>query len=199
MTTVHKVNDFEVIKKREGLYAFSNMPFLDEYLSNTTLKFSKNGNKIEIFTETVQSLRQYLEVRRNRSVEDCIKIIYDLGAQILLLERNGEGILFFDLDDIIVINDKFFLFVNTSKIMPIHDDRLSIRSIYDISLFTAPELKAISRLPATAPISVTYYSLALLIIYCLNIDIEILKYSKIYAFLKRCMAPEPEDRVFLFI
>ena len=52
MTTVHKVNDFEVIKKQGGVYSFSNMPFFDEYLSNTTLKFNKNGDKIEVFETT---------------------------------------------------------------------------------------------------------------------------------------------------
>ena len=199
MTTVHTVNDFEVNKKQEGVYAFSNMRHLSEYLSNTTLKFNKNGDKIEVFAESLQSLRQYLEQQRDRSVQDCIKMIYDLGSQILFLERKGEGILFFDLDDIIVLNDNFFLFVNASKLMPIHDERLSIRSLYDISSFIAPELKEISHLPASVPISVAYYSLALLIIYCLNIDIEILKYSKIYAFLKRCMATDPAERIFLFI
>jgi hypothetical protein len=126
-------------------------------------------------------------------------MVYDLGEQILFMERNNRGFLNFNLEDIIVIDDHYFLFLSQEIYSLTSKKQLEINHPFILSNYSAPELGKIKELPATVSHKTVYYSLASIILYCLRVNLETLLPSKLYFFLERCLKEDPNDRIFLSI
>ena len=56
--------------------------------------------------DTVQTLPQLLSYKKNITYEQSLKMIQDLGNQLISLERRGKTIAFYSLDDVIVIGSR---------------------------------------------------------------------------------------------
>lgn len=138
-----------------------------------------------------------------------------LGIQLEVLAKFNKSFLFFDIDDISVINDQWYIInsydESNNKVVSINsgtddsDNYITITNpIYFNSDFMAPELINFykdknKKLPFVTNISCIYYSVALLILHFLELDLEDLLDSPLYFFLKRSMEKDENNRFFLFV
>ena len=137
--------------------------------------------------------------------QTAIKFMLNLGNQISTLIDNNYGILFFSLHDIIVVNNTF-LITNLSKIVSLNKNNLLILTEpIQFDGFLAPEIEKEKNnnisLPFKINHNVSYYSAALLCLYCLDIDKNMYSIynTKLYYLLHRCMEHNYENRIFLYI
>ena len=141
-----------------------------------------------------------------------LRLALCLGAQLAELSGNEEqlgekyGVLFFNLNDILVINEECFLLTNLAKILPIEEeDMLVLRKPLALNGFLAPELVGAKSLPLRVQQSCAFYSLALLCLKALALDkkenesMDALYGSKLYYFLQRCLETNPKKRRFLYV
>ena len=201
MSVIHKVGNIVVKKIADNRHSITDTPFFSNFLSATHFQSTQEkDNFIHFRASTIQSLAQYLSEAKDVNNVFCLKMVEDLGAQILFMERNSQGFLFFNLEDIIVIDQHFFLFLNTEYVFSLDSQKnLEINRPFRLSEFSAPELKSIQELPTTISYKTIFYSLAAIILHCLQVDLETLKPTKLFYFLERCLEEDPTNRMFLYI
>ena len=169
-----------------------------------------NDKKLTIKATSIKPLSIFIKEHGGMIPYDsAIEMLFDLGNQLQTLERFYMGIPFIDISDVIVVNDKNFFYLNDSKIIDIKNQQIEIDVPYKKSMFFSPELKNISSLPAYISYKSGFYSLALLVIYCLlnkNADntnklniLAPLNTSKLYWALLRMLENNPKDRYYLII
>lgn len=176
-------------------------------------------NSIFFTAASVQTLSEYLKTRTNNkmSERECAKLIYNLTTQIQYLEENEYILYGYNLNDILVINEQTFIVANPQYILPLESETKSIVFCSPIikPVFGNQELIELTNLPSSVHYKSSYYSLGLLVAFCLlnknliqnglKTDKEIetilhpIKYSKVYWFIKRCLNKRYEQRVLLFI
>jgi hypothetical protein len=127
----------------------------------------------------------------------CVNLIKSLVTQITHLEASGINILGFSPDDILVVDDKIFIAINANHSAYICNNMLKWCSTASLPVFSAPELHDIKTLPAIIPLSAWKYSLGLLILNNLKMDLDKMAYSKLRAFIMRCLDEDPENRFVL--
>ena len=207
MSVIHETGDIIVKKVSDSEYTITNTPLFEHILSSNGFQPIKNGEEnsdssnIFMFeASSVETLKEMLRHTKDINNEFCLKMIYDLGMHILFFERNDQGIVGFNLEDIIVINKGVFLFLNQEMVFAINNkNQLKIDHIFEKSEFSAPELNVITELPAETYNTASYYSLAKIILYCLRVDLNKLQPTKLFNFLDRCLKETPSDRIFLYI
>ena len=131
-----------------------------------------------------------------------------MGNQLQSLKVFNLGIPFFELDDIIVIDGKHFLLVNTARILTIKNEQLTIDTPYKRNAFFSPELQKMQEIPSQINWKSGYYSLASMVTYCLTgkyvLDnkeelLDKLVETKLYWALMRCLEHQSQDRYYLII
>jgi hypothetical protein len=167
--------------------------------------------EIQIEAESIKPLSECIPLDYHM----CEKLILDIGLQLAELHKINKSIFFLNIDDIVVIDNEFFLLSKLTYIADVNSKE-SLTLTYPIQfskkdeMFLSPELsESINAkvLPFEIPISSVYYSLAKICIYCLQlqdnllepINLEPIKDSKLYFFLERCLVINPQDRFFLYI
>jgi len=172
-----------------------------------------DNDNISISAKSIFTLADFIKNKQYKELDyqDVEKLIMDIGSQMVILKKYKKGLFFMNLEDIIVINERFFLLNSLEHVLNIDKKHINnneqIKLTYPITFskfdkqFLAPELYYIGELPFISSISVGYYSLAKLCIFCLGLgdNIEPLMGSKMYYFLERCLETEPKDRFFLYI
>ena len=133
------------------------------------------------------------------------------------LERNGCGFFKLSFEDIIIIesnlkrefvdgdNDSgsflYFAYLNPYHIKQINKGNIIFNSPFIMDCFCAPEILALSVIPAAVSYKCFYYSLGVLVIHCLGLgldsDLELIYDTKLYWLLKRIMVIEPNKRILL--
>jgi hypothetical protein len=205
---------------KTGLLNRTNIPaFLD-----------KNTNTILFTAETVQTLSSYLETikttttnpiskinsktKYNKMSEpECAKLIIHLTTQIKYLEDLNYVLYGYDLNDILVINGDTFIIANSNYILPVENNMFFFYNPNIMPFFSSLELLNLTSLPASIHYKSSYYSLGVLVVFCL-LNRQLLEtmndkmieailspvyYSKIYWFIKRCLNKNCEERVLLYI
>lgn len=136
------------------------------------------GGAIHIMTTSVQRID---EMEFNYDM--LVVLVQCLINQILYLEKRRVTFTGFELADIVsVCGGKYFFIANCSNL-----------TSYDLVLpfvkptFTTPEIKNLVKLPAQLSPFTARYSLGVLVISLLGGSIEIIKYTKLYWFLHRCI------------
>ena len=198
----------DFIKKlAEKKYTINYNTYLKLFLSKYDLIISTTPTEITFQADSVESLDGYIKNNFLKD-NDVHKFIYDLGYQIMALKDDDMGILYFSLKDIIIINSNYFLFINPNKLFAMHGDdsdiKLSTAMTYNSkdNDFVPPELLESSDLSKTSWVRGqvgSYYSLAKIILFVFNLELENLYYTKLYFFLKRCLEHIPNKRVFLYL
>ena len=182
--------------------------YIINFLARNNILISVTNEFITFGVDTISILQNKLD---DKFIE---KFIYDIGSQILYLKDEKIAIQYFSIEDIVVINSDIFLFINPNKLFKLLDkkdikleksDKL-IKSytygIIDYSLiktdshFIPPELR--EKNPYLYYTS-SYFSLAKLILYIFQMQLDTLYYTSLYYFLNRCLEPIPENRIFLYI
>lgn len=189
-----------------------NNKYIINFLARNNLLISVTNDKITFGVDTLVSLKEPLD-------DNIVKnFIYDIGSQIFDLKDENIAIKYFSITDIVVINSDIFLFINPTKLFTllskknINPERIdrTIKS-YEYGLidsvlinkddrFLPPELRE-KNLEKNSYVYYTssFYSLAKLILFIFDIQIEDIDYTSLSFFLKRCLENKPEDRIFLFI
>lgn len=136
------------------------------------------------------------------NINDIIRVELDSQTQI-----GGTG------------NDVIFLYLNTQDFLSIEDKKTKILKPFDKKhIFISPELKNINSFPIQIHINSQLYSLAILTCYCgewnknqkkyenieQNIDffkeyLSNISNTKLYWALLRCLEPNPQQRIYLYI
>lgn len=222
MKVVYNKNNTKLQQKTKNKWIFSvewegenrkfwlNFPF--QLLKIVEQK--KEGDIIKKFTikaDTITSLKDLLKKYKNKLPYDlCMELLYNIGNQLQTLERFYLGIPYIDLDDIIVVNEKTFLFLNSDKIIDIKSQQIEISEPIKKSAFFSPELLKINKIPAKISFKSSFYSLGSLIIFCFynkfvnnsnNIEDQIksLTNTKLYWALQRLLQEQPTNRFYFII
>jgi hypothetical protein len=174
----------------------------------------KEGDIIKKFTikaDNVTTLKELLKKHKNKlPYELCMELLYNIGNQIQTLERFYLGIPYIELDDIIVVNDKTFLFLNSDKLIDIKSQQLEIEQPIKKGMFFSPELQEIKKIPANISYKSSFYSLGSLIVFCyyhkqidmnseISLQIKSLYTSKLYWSLLRLLEKDTSKRHYLII
>ena len=135
--------------------------------------------------------------------DQCVRMVLDLGAQIERLKESGYGLLNIRPKQVhktssgaFILSDKRDLYYKCTT-----EGMLDIIRPFKKEDSMAPEVLAIDNLPSEVSYTAAYYSLGNLACDVLGIDrdISLLKPTKLFFLLERCMQEDPSSRVFLFI
>ena len=144
--------------------------------------------------------------------DTALRMILSLGSQLAVLSnanihgKQKYGVLFFELKDIMVLDNNWYLLTNLSRVLPMNEkNQLELTKPITFTGFLAPEIKNVKSLPFVTDQSCSYYSLALLCLQSLHLDYNKehdflkLKGTKLYYLLERCLEKTPKNRYFLYI
>tara|TARA_B100001093_G_scaffold258481_1_gene247178 strand:+ start:2035 stop:2718 length:684 start_codon:yes stop_codon:yes gene_type:complete len=217
------------LKKKDDHYILSYKKDTYKHFWNNTISqlepFNIQTNKdivnISFKAYNIEKLSSMLK-KNALTYRHAMLLFLCVGDQLTYLEKDKHSILTYNIDDFIVIHsdnekyDSIILMLNTDHFFPIQENFIDIKDTFDKNnIFLSPELKKIKSLPASVSIKSSYYSLALLIGYCLNVnilnninekkiddfnnDLLLINDTKLYFALLRCLCKDPKDRFFLFI
>ena len=133
----------------------------------------------------------------------CVRMILDIGAQIERLKEEGYGLLSVTPRQVKETSSGAFI-LDTKRDMIYKctkNGMLDITRPFKKDNTMAPEVQSIDTLPSETSYTTAFYSLGHLACDVLGIDrdIKLLKPTKLYFLLERCMSENPDDRIFLFI
>lgn len=203
----------EMEDEKISSYSITHDPFFLFIFSIYNIKHETiNSSKIKFFCENIQPLSKYIKQHSKKdghiSYETVIKIIYDLGLIIKTLENSRKSILCFSIDDIVVINNQTFLFINTHKILDINNKNyITLKEPINLKTsFLSPDVNW-KTLPIKSYYTSCYYSLADMIIFIIfgekwNGEQKILNpifKTRLYYFLLRCLENDSHDRKLFFL
>ena len=163
---------------------------------------------IEFEAKSCLSLKQYLETKEYLlSYDDATTCLLDLYEQCKELENNDMLIPFFDLEDILVIDNNFY-FIQSNKIITKEDNTQFIYSVpFKKNIFISPEISSGS-LPMKLTFASTLYSLGTLISYIITNEevtfenkekkLNFIYLTKLYSCLLRLLEKSLHQRIFLF-
>ena len=171
---------------------------------------------IKLNTYSVKTFENYLEQHNYRIEYDTVlKILQEYANIIQYLERLNKSVVLYGLDDLIVIDDESFVFINNENIFSHHSKnpkRIDISVPLEITKFSSPELQQQESLPFTLDYRSGLFSLASILTYCLfaetlldkddkqvKILLEPIVNTKLYWFILRCAERNIKKRVCLFV
>lgn len=209
---IKKINKFTYSLKINGECASKLCQILQQMLILS--HYDDNANTIHFSAEKVTTLKKLLE-NGMLKMTSSIKMIYDLTKQMQLLNILNYGFYGFDITDIVCV-DGLFLLCNAQYINSLISDTLIFIEPINVPYFSSPEIITLTNLPAKINKKCCYYSLGLLVAFCilninLLVDKEFKSYeeveqmlipitnTKIYWFIKRCLEEDIDKRMLLLI
>ena len=205
-----------------------NKKYLQFIKKNLVIKEEKK-NSLIFKAKNVETLKSLLKQKKEKlSYYHCKLLFLDMAKTIEHLEHDDLGIISLDLHDIVMVefqNNKntrdtpnstnlvtYFFYLNLDNFVELKKDNFVINSpVNKFNLFISPEVKQIKHFPSTIKKQSTYYCLALLLCHCFSKitknmvydklikHLEIIKETKLYWAILRCLEQNPEDRFLLFI
>ena len=186
----------------------------------------------EIKASSIMPLTNFLVKKENKqgvSFDIILHFIGNIGNQLTFMKNQGFSIPFFSLDDIIVIDEIVFAFVNNDKVFKIENDSISgLRNIITIDYpiiydaqtsFIPPNIgfrdsncegDLDMKLPINVHFSAAFYSLAQICVYVFlrkkikdqdDYEKEAFPfiYTSLYWCLKRCLDKDESRRILLYV
>lgn len=181
----------------------TNTPVVGENIWFRNMK--KSGNKITVSPNKLTKLSTYFKKNGVFTYGKVLRFIICMGLQLTALTKNNCGFIHITMDDIVVIDDDWFLITNFDNISLLtKDGKINITTPFSANKFTAPELMDIKTLPIDVEQTCSYYSIAII---CLSLfgfeynkeNMDKLYPTPVYFFIERCLYEEPEKRAFLLI
>ena len=171
---------------------------------------------ININTYSVTSFDKFLENNNYRLEYDIVlKILQEYSNIIMYLEKMKKTIVLFSLEDLVVIDETTFLFINNENIFNLRE---SNEKMVDISIplemtkFISPELQKQESLPFSLDYRSGFFSLASILTYCLFAEtlidkdqnqveklLQPINNTKLFWFIIRCGERNIKERVCLFV
>lgn len=163
--------------------------------------------------------------KKNLSVPDVAKMIHTLSIQLnYLIEYENRTIIGYNEEDIIVINDKNFVFLSSELVANIDSEGTEMAIIScpfsSNEFFFSPEMLKITEIPSKIHYKTAYFSLGVLLVYMLLEDDDFykdylnhkrsekileclnnhpIKNTRIYWLLSRCLVEESKNRSIILI
>ena len=111
-----------------------------------------------------------------------VSFINDIINQLTLLKKMGYFIYGFNANDILYIDGTYFI---CSELFPfINNTEVRVNHVLNSTEFS-PDIR-IDVLPALIDYKHAFYSIGLYVLYRMNCNLEDIKHTKLYWFLKRC-------------
>lgn len=155
---------------------------------------------------SVKQLNSYLDEQGGHLNHNVmLKMIYCLSTQLdFLINQCKKSFLFYDVTNIIVIDDNKFVYVSNDMVQLNNDQILITKPFTKLNKLLSPEVSNINTIPSKIHYTSIYYSLGLLIMFCLTgvrtCDIELsISGSKLHGFIRRCLDADPTKRCMLFV
>ena len=183
------------------------------FLTRYNIAHSVIDNIIYLKCKKVSTFKEYI-LKNNipLNFQIILKIIYDIGYTFKMLDNSKQTIMCFSLDDLIVLDDEIFFYINLEKILQINKNNMIILSspinINNEDTFIESRVYH-NTIPLKLHYSTGFYSFACLIIYLLtNERYDLLKNddilkpiynTKVYYFILRCLNNNLQERCFLYI
>jgi hypothetical protein len=216
MQIIHKIADIIIYKIKNELYRMvinnKNPIFWTTFPWENIdiIKSKDNDNKVTITfrAASLQTLKEFVAKKEKQiSYDDALQLFMNIKNQLETLEKQNKSIVTFDFEDIIVINDILFFYINQDKVVDKNNKgKLEIIQPIKKNHFCAPEICKAS-LPAYISPKASFYSIAALITVCLTNDyqddyvkaLESIWQTPLYWALMRCLCHNPKDRFLLMI
>lgn len=145
-----------------------------------------SNNKILFYGNKIESLSSI-----SMTYDLTICLCACLSKQILYLEEMGFAIYGINTNDIVVVNDSLFVFVNPELIMPFNQRTGKITFVCPFKKpnYISSDIESIKILPSLVSYLVGRTALAKLCVGLLGLDKEMttIRETKLYWFLKRCL------------
>jgi hypothetical protein len=160
---------------------------------------------------SVKPLNSFLDEQNGRLDHGVIlKMIYCLSTQLdFLIRECKKSFAFYDIANIIVIDNNKFVYVSGDMVNFIHNSEniLITKPFIKTDNLLSPELSNINTIPSKIHYKSIYYSLGILIVFCMtgvptgNIDalFRDINGTKLHGFIKRCLDADPTKRSLLFV
>ena len=209
--TIKPINEFTYTLKIQGDNVFPLYQSIKKQLKS--IHYDSESFSLFFSAENIILLKE--QTNQIMPYNKCIKLLDDLTKQIVYLKRLGYGFYGFDINDIVII-DNTFIICSAQYLLPIIEKCIIFYSPIKCPYFSSPEILELTTLPCKINYKCSYYSLGVLIIYCLlnkyllvgneiksvkDIDniIQPLNNTKIYWFIKRCLNKNIDNRLLLLI
>lgn len=190
--------------------------------NETYQKIVFNANSVKTFEE-YKNNNMKIYGKQIFSILDVVNLLCSLTIQLnYLIIKEMQTIIGYNSSDIIVINDKMFVFLGNELLSNIEDNGNTTISYPFLTkdFFVSPELLKIKELPSKVHYKTAYFSLGLLLIYSLSDNddfykdylihkeskkvLELLnnhsiKNTRIYWLLSRCLVEDSKKRSIIFI
>jgi hypothetical protein len=176
------------------------------------ITITQSFTQASFYAKNVCSLRELLSQRREKlQYIEGVKMAQCIGQQLFYLEKYAHTFSWFNIDNILVVDESSFLCIGLEQLMPVD----AFGRIWFTTPFSnkqphiAPEIKRLYILPSYVTYQAAYYSLGSLITFFLAEDdekstkmqlrLEFIADTKLYWFLLRSIDPEPGARLLLFV
>jgi len=226
-----ETNDFKILQNERNSSIFSIIFFKYSKVFINSITKTKillgttiydNYTSFSFKATSVKTLKQYQEYLKTKTgssnipYNETLNIIYNLTNQLkYIIEQEQMCFIGYNPENIIVFDDNKFAYISSEHLSSVNNNFITIRYPFmKTDFFMSPEIYSIKELPSNILYKSLYYSLGLLIIYCLtsnsyfenNVE-EIeetinnlsIKGTKLFGLLKRCLIKEPNKRSIIFI
>ena len=174
--------------------------FNKEKITNSFLILLKSIQELSFFNKIINTLEIKINaysvekfILEKMNYEMSLEMIYCLFLQQKTLEKLGYTFFSFHPEDIIIINNKYFICINEKHVCLLKNDCFSLQIPFSKNNFCSPELIDVENIPNYSVNKLSFnYSLASFIYYCLfrekyreeNNKLENIKNTKLYWFFK---------------
>lgn len=214
MQLIKTLQNINIYKKDNVIQLVDSMDkdFFWDVFTLKNNKISKTSTQehiiIEFQAKSCVSLKEYLESKDYLlSYDDATTCLLDLYEQCKELINNNMLVPFFDLQDILVIDNHFY-FIESNKVITKEEGSHFIYSVpFKKNIFISPEISS-GTLPIKLTFASTLYSLGALISYALTNEevtfqnkekkLNFIYLTKLYSCLLRLLEKPLYQRIFLF-
>jgi hypothetical protein len=207
-------------------FSFGNRILINSLIRTRILQGATSTDdykEIKFKAHSVKCLIQFKEEQNNAiPINKVGDMVWSLTNQLeYLIKVESCTILGYNPENIIVINDKKFIFVGSEMVLKIEDEMSLISCPFSTNEFyVSPELLKIKELPSYVHYKMCYFSLGCLIMYALlsnndfyieylkhqqiykiieNLNSHPIKNTKLYWLLSRCLVEDSKKRSIILI
>ena len=189
--------------------------FNKEKITNYFLILLKSIGELSFFNKIVNTLEIKINafsieklILENINYEMSLEMIYCLSLQQKILEKLGYTFFSFHPEDIIMINNKYFICINEKHICLLKNNCFSLQIPFSKNNFCSPELMEVENIPNYSINKLSFnYSLASFIYFCFfrekyrekENNLEKIKNTKLYWFFKNNLINDYRKRKIFMI
>jgi hypothetical protein len=174
-------------------------------------KLGEQKKRFYIKAKTIQTMDMFLKKKQKHlNYDDSIICFYDIGNQLQTLERFNMGLPFLNINDIIVVDERHFFYLNDKNVYDFAgNNTMEIDKISKKGSFISPEFENLTSIPSEVHYKSGFYSLGSIITYSMFNKVitqenkhhllDPINTTKLYWALLRILEYEPSDRYYLII